>query len=50
MQNTNQTNDTESQSAFLSIEEVADFHKWQADKLNTGSKYEIIQDGKLPTP
>lgn len=46
MQNDNQTNDSQ-QSTFLSIKETADFHKWQQDKLNTGSKYEVIQDGKL---
>jgi hypothetical protein len=50
MQQNNQTENTEIQSLFLSVEEFENFHKWQQYKLNTGSKYEIILDGKSPTP
>lgn len=38
---------TKNTNSFLSDSEIVDFRKWQSKKLHTGSKYEVIQDGKF---
>lgn len=40
----NTTETQEYAATFLNSEEFEDFRKWQAEKVNSGSKYEVQSD------